>query len=112
MRPAYARADAIIAVSAGVAQDLAARLGGTLQRIHTRHNPIDTASLALKSTEPLNHPWFVADAAPRLVAARRRSHEKDLVNFMPSFALMSAQAPPSLYILGGSEQRQDMAGTA
>src|SRR3546814_3891 len=62
MRPAYARADAIIAVSDGVAQDLAARLGCTMQRIHTRHNPIDTASLAIKSTEPLNHPWFVADA--------------------------------------------------
>src|SRR3546814_12139632 len=94
MRPAYARADAIIAVSDGVAQDLAARLGCTMQRIHTRHNPIDTASLAIKSTEPLNHPWFVADAPPKIVAAGRLGPANAFPTLISSFALLRPQRPP------------------
>src|SRR3546814_6126776 len=77
-----------------------------MQRIQTRHNPIDTASLAIKSTEPLNHPWFVADAPPMIVAAGRLSPEKDFPTLIRAFALLRAQRPLRLAILGEGEQRQ------
>lgn len=106
MRPAYARADAIIAVSDGVAQDLARRLGCAPQRIHTRHNPIDTAALAAKSLEPLEHPWFVPEAPPVIVAAGRLSPEKDFPTLIRAFALLRARRPLRLAILGEGVQRQ------
>src|SRR5690606_39077310 len=77
MRSAYARADAIVAVSDGVAQDLAKTLACPPDNIQTRHNPIDTACVAAKSAEALDHPWFAPDAPPVLIAAGRLSQEKD-----------------------------------
>ncbi|MGB3288401.1 MAG: glycosyltransferase [Burkholderiaceae bacterium] len=106
MRPAYARADAIIAVSDGVARDLAQRLGCAPQRIHTRHNPIDTAALAAKSAEPLDHPWFAPGEPPVIVAAGRLSPEKDFPTLIRAFALLRARRPLRLAILGEGGQRQ------
>jgi glycosyltransferase involved in cell wall biosynthesis len=105
MRPAYARADAIIAVSDGVAQDLAKTLGCTPQRIHTRHNPIDTVALTAKCLEPLDHPWFTPDAPPVIIAAGRLSTEKDFPTLIRAFALLRAQRPARLVILGEGNQR-------
>ncbi|AEC21757.1 glycosyl transferase, group 1 [Pusillimonas sp. T7-7] len=106
MRPAYARADAIVAVSDGVAQDLARRLGCAPQRIHTRHNPIDTATVAAKSTEPLDHPWFTPGAPPVIIAAGRLSQEKDYPTLIDAFCRLRAQRPLRLAILGeGGERR-------
>lgn len=106
MRPAYARADAIIAVSDGVARDLARRLGCAPDRVHTRHNPIDTATLAAKSSEPLDHPWFAPGAPSVIVAAGRLSPEKDFPTLIRAFALLRAQRPLRLAILGEGGQRQ------
>ncbi|MDS1140062.1 glycosyltransferase [Pusillimonas sp. SM2304] len=106
MRPAYARADAIIAVSDGVAQDLAKTLGYAAQRIHTRHNPIDTVALAAKSTEALNHPWFAPGAPPVIMAAGRLSPEKDFPTLIRAFALLRSQRPARLAILGEGGERQ------
>lgn len=106
MRPAYARADAIVAVSDGVAQDLARRLGYAPQRIHTRHNPIDTATVAAKSTEPLDHPWFTPGAPPVIIAAGRLSQEKDYPTLIDAFCRLRKQRPLRLAILGeGGERR-------
>lgn len=106
MRPAYARAHAIIAVSDGVARDLAAVLGCPRQRVHTRHNPVDTVSVAAKGAEALDHPWFTAAAPPVVVAAGRLSPEKDYPTLIRAFALLRAQRPARLAILGEGAQRQ------
>ncbi len=110
MRAAYIRADAIIAVSDGVAQDLAKTLGFAAKRIHTRHNPIDVDALAAKSTETLDHPWFAPNAPPVVLAAGRLSPEKDFPILIRAFALLRAQRPARLVILGEGGQRKALEG--
>ena len=59
----YRRADAIVCVSHGVADDLAVATGARRDRMRIIYNPvIDERMLAL-AREPLDHPWFVP-AAP------------------------------------------------
>lgn len=105
MRPAYARAHAIVAVSDGVARDLADMLGQPTHAIHTLHNPIDTARAAQLGTKALNHPWFTPGAPPVVLAAGRLSPEKDYPTLIKAFCLLRAQRPARLVILGeGGEQ--------
>src|SRR5690606_10672837 len=105
MRSAYAKADAIVAVSDGVAQDLAAVLRCNPRHIHTRHNPIETAALALKGKEPLDHPWFAPDQPPVVIAVGRLSPEKDFPTLIRSFAQLRRERPLRLVILGEGGQR-------
>lgn len=105
MRSAYARADAIVAVSDGVADDLAAILRCNPRHIHTRHNPIETAALALKSTERLDHPWFAPGQPPVVIAAGRLSPEKDFPTLIRAFSALRRRRPARLVILGEGGQR-------
>src|SRR5690606_13579899 len=90
----------------GVAGHLAAGLGCPRQRVHTRHNPVDTVSVAAKGAETLEHPWFAAAAPPVVVAAGRLSPEKDYPSMIRPFVLLRAQRPARLAILGEGAQRQ------
>lgn len=105
MRSAYAKADAIIAVSDGVAHDLAKVLRCDPQRIHTRHNPIDTGALTIKAAEPLDHPWFAPGQPPVVIATGRLSPEKDFPLLIQAFSLLRARRPARLVILGEGAQR-------
>jgi len=106
MRFSYAYANAIVAVSDGVAHDLAQSLRCDPQRIHTRHNPIETRALAAKGNEPLEHPWFAPDESPVVIAAGRLSPEKDFPTLIRAFAVLREQRPARLIILGEGAQRQ------
>ena len=105
MRPAYARAHSIIAVSDGVADDLAHTLRIDRSLVHTRHNPIETAALAAKAREPLDHPWFAPEEPPVIVAAGRLSPEKDFPTLIRAFSLLRRRRPARLAILGEGGQR-------
>src|SRR5690606_23374963 len=104
MRPAYARADAIVAVSDGVAQDLTQTLRIDPTRVHTRHNPIDTDALAAKAREPLDHPWFGSGEPPVVIAAGRLSPEKDFSTLIRAFSRLRQRRHARLIILGEGAQ--------
>ncbi|WP_397473708.1 glycosyltransferase [Pusillimonas sp.] len=105
MRGAYAKADAIVAVSDGVAHDLAAILHCNPRHIHTRHNPIETTALAIKSQEGLDHPWFEPNQPPVVIAAGRLSPEKDYPTLIRAFAILHRKQAVRLVILGEGDQR-------
>ncbi|MDX3895629.1 glycosyltransferase [Pusillimonas sp.] len=108
MRPAYAKADAIVAVSDGVAQDLAQTLRIDPALVHTRHNPIETEALAAKAREPLDHPWFAPGEPPVVIAAGRLSPEKDFPTLIRAFSLLRQRRPARLVILGEGSQRAEL----
>lgn len=108
MRPAYARAHSIIAVSDGVADDLAHTLRIDRSLVHTRHNPIETAALAAKAREPLDHPWFAPEEPPVIIAAGRLSPEKDFPTLIRAFSLLRRRRPARLAILGEGGQRAEL----
>ncbi len=102
LRDAYLCADAIVAVSDGVADDLAAHAGIPRQRITTVYNPVVGPDLFAKAKEPLDHPWFAPGAPPVILAAGRLDPQKDFCTLIWAFAQVQAKRPARLMILGAA----------
>ncbi|SEJ31020.1 Glycosyltransferase involved in cell wall bisynthesis [Azotobacter beijerinckii] len=105
----YSRADAVVAVSNGVADDLSAITGLPRGRIATIYNPVITPELAARAREPAPHPWLTArDGIPVIVAAGRLAPQKNFPLLLQAFALLRRQRPARLLILGEGRQRAQL----
>ncbi len=105
VRRFYRRADAVVAVSAAVAQDLALVTGIPRDHIHVIYNPVITEDLIRMSTEATDHPWLADRRVPVLASAGRLSREKDFPTLIASFALVRERLPAKLIILGDGRER-------
>lgn len=105
VRASYSRADAIVAVSAGVADDLVRTAKVPHDHITIIHNPVVTDDLIARSMEPLNHPWFGDGEPPVVLAVGRLSKEKDYPTMLRAFRRVRAQRSAHLVILGEGEDR-------
>jgi glycosyltransferase involved in cell wall biosynthesis len=99
------RAQVIVAVSQGVADDLA-RLA-CIQREHITviYNPIVTDDFDQLAAAPCDHPWFAAGQPPVVVAAGRLTAQKDFSTLLRAFAILHGRRPARLIILGEGEER-------
>lgn len=100
----YPGADAIVAVSRGVAEDLA-RIGLPLERVQVIYNPVVTSKLFNKVKEPLEHPWFLANQPPVILAVGRLNKQKDFPTLVRAFAQVQQQKLVRLMILGEGPER-------
>ncbi len=100
LKRAYLMADGIIAVSNGVADDLAARTGLPAARITTVYNPVVDPDLIAKARQPLDHPWFAPGEPPVILGAGRLHPQKDFATLIRAFARLRAERPARLVILG------------
>jgi glycosyltransferase involved in cell wall biosynthesis len=100
LRRTYMLADGIIAVSNGVADDLAARTGIPAGRITTVYNPVVDSDLIAKTREPSGHPWFAPGEPPVILAAGRLHPQKDFPTLIRAFARLRADRQARLVILG------------
>jgi glycosyltransferase involved in cell wall biosynthesis len=106
IRYSHARADNIIAVSAGVADDYAREYVTPAAKIQVIFNPVISPSLFAKARLSFDHPWFIAEQPPVIVAVGRLSEQKDFTNLIEAFALVRATGQSCrLMILGEGEQR-------
>jgi glycosyltransferase involved in cell wall biosynthesis len=101
----YPKADAIVAVSAGVADDLSRFLGLERARIEVLHNPVVTDDLLAKMAEPLEHSWFREAEPPVILGAGTLIPRKDFPTLVRAFALMRRHRQARLVILGEGEER-------
>lgn len=107
MRHAYAQADAIIAVSDGVGNDLARVTGLSRDSIRTVHNAVVGPELEPLSRRVVDHPWFCPGAPPVVLSVARLSDQKDLATLVRAFARFRAKRPARLLVLGeGSTPEQ------
>jgi glycosyltransferase involved in cell wall biosynthesis len=107
MRNAYPKADAIVAVSEGVARDLAELVRLPRERITRIYNPVVTPELRRLAEEPLEHAWFVEGQPPVVLGAGRLVPAKDFACLLHAFAALRARRQARLMILGeGSERPQ------
>ncbi len=104
----YQKADAIIAVSTGVAEDLSQTTRLHLSAIKVIYNPVVTPELEKKKHEALNHPWFKEKQPPVLLAVGRLSEQKDFPNLIKAFAIIRQQRECRLLILGEGGQRKQL----
>jgi glycosyltransferase involved in cell wall biosynthesis len=104
VRWAYPMADAIVAVSPGVAQDLRQVLGHGLS-IDVIANPVIDEREPLQDTAGL-HPWLLDTSLSVVISVSRLSPEKDIPTLIQAFAALHATQPSSrLLILGEGPDR-------
>lgn len=101
----YPRADAVVAISRGVADDLAQVLDLPAARISTIYNPVVSTDLASQAAEPLSHPWFAGGAPAVILAAGGFKAAKDHATLLKAFAVARAERSLRLIILGEGKLR-------
>lgn len=101
----YPWAEGIVAVSEGVADDLANVAGIPRNLIQVIYNPIVTPELQVKSKLPLDHPWFASGKPPVLLAVGRLTAQKDLDTLIQAWARVRSSHVVRLLILGEGEER-------
>ena len=97
---AYRLADGIVAVSDGVADDLARQSGLPRARIATVYNPVITPELAAMASQPVAHRWFLPAAPPVVLGVGSLSARKDFPTLVRAFARLRAERDCRLVILG------------
>lgn len=100
----YPLADGIVAVSRGVAKDLANVTGLRESRIQTIYNPVVTPEMLEKSKATLEHPWFQAGEPPVILAVGRLEPQKDFPTLIEAFAKVREARPAKLVILGSGKE--------
>ena len=106
MQRLYPSADAVVAVSDGVADDLAQAIELDRSAITTIYNPVVSQGLRERARETVEHPWFGPDAPPVIITAGRLVAEKALHVLIEAFATLRAQGRDiHLMILGEGPQR-------
>lgn len=101
-------ADAVVAISEGVAEDLVQHMGLPRDRVRVIYNPIITPELFAQAEDPVDHPWFAPGQPPVLLGVGRLSVPKDFPTMVRAFALVRQQQDARLLILGEGEQRADL----
>lgn len=104
----YPKADFVIAVSNGVADDLADEARIDRASISVIYNPVVTPELKNKMKESLNHPWFLSENPPVIMSIGRLSAEKDFETLIRAFAKVRKQIRVRLMILGEGEDRPQL----
>jgi glycosyltransferase involved in cell wall biosynthesis len=104
----YPRADAIAAVSQGVAADLAEHTHLPAKGIEVIYNPILTYDFYDKLNQPVDHPWFAPGEPPVILGVGRLVKQKDFATLVQAFAQVRRQRPARLVILGDGDKREPL----
>lgn len=105
IRRFYAWADGVIAVSEGVADDLATTARLDRDRVRVIYNPIDLEGIVALGAAPLDHPWFRRGEPPVILSAGRLVPQKDYRTLLRAFAAVRRRRPVRLAILGEGAER-------
>ena len=106
IRFAYRHADAVVAVSNGVAADLQRRFGIPEYLLHVIYNPVVDDDTDARAAGPLEDAWFAPDAPPVVLSVGRLSPEKDFSTLIRAFATLRRNREARLVILGEGRERR------
>lgn len=101
----YPRADAIIAVSQGVARDLQQLTRIPPHKLWVIYNPVLSNELLQKADAPLEHPWFQSEQPPVVLAVGRLVPLKGFDTLLHAFAQVVQHQDARLVILGEGSDR-------
>jgi glycosyltransferase involved in cell wall biosynthesis len=108
MKLLYPRANAVAAVSGGVARDLEQQLGLEKETVKVLYNPVVNEDLISQSQADLEHPWFAENSPPVFLAVGRLNPQKDFPNLLRAFAQVRQQKSARLIILGEGQERRKL----
>jgi len=104
----YPRAQALVAVSRGVADDLAKILGFQEGTVRSIYNPAVSPDLAGKAAQMLDHPWFAIGEPPVILAVGGLKPAKDYATLFRAFAIARKERHLRLVVLGEGKLRADL----
>jgi glycosyltransferase involved in cell wall biosynthesis len=100
-------ADAIVTVSSGVADDLAAASGLQRKAMTVIYNGVVGSDFEQRAAELPPHPWF-SEPEPVVVGMGRFVPQKDFPTLIDGFASIAARTNARLLVLGDGPLRPDM----
>ena len=101
----YPWADSIVAVSRGVADDLARTSGLPRDRIEVIYNPVITPTMMAQARQVPEHRWFAPGQPPVILGVGRLTQQKDFLTLLRAFAEVRRCRTVRLMILGEGEDR-------
>jgi glycosyltransferase involved in cell wall biosynthesis len=111
MRLTYWRAEKVICVSRGVADDVGTRLPGIRDRLVVLHYPIPLDRIEEGGRARTGDPWLESKEVPVIVAVGRLCPQKDFATLLRAFGLASGTTPCRLVIVGEGEDRELLEAT-
>ena len=102
-RRLYRRADALVACSEGMADDLADYCGLPREEIRVIPNPTVGREVRTRAAEQLDHPWFQPGEPPVVLGVGRLSPQKNFPLLLEAFARL--ETPARLVVLGEGPER-------
>jgi len=108
----YPRAQAVVAVSEHVADDLAQVARLPRARIQVIPNPVVHDGLLAQARERIAHPWLENRSAPVIVSVGRLNEEKNYDDLVRAFARLRQERRARLIILGHGAEKERLARLA
>ncbi|MCP3984637.1 MAG: glycosyltransferase [bacterium] len=108
VRALYPSANAIVAVSSGVADDLAEVAGIARDRIDVVANPLRLDHVAEGARKPLPHPWLAPGEPPLCLAVGRLAAQKDYRTLLHAFSRVRQKRRARLLVLGEGRERASL----
>lgn len=105
VRQHYSEADAVVAVSRGLADDLRTNFCVQPARLHTIYNPAFRADFLACADHPIDHPWLTHKECPVVIAAGRLHHVKAFDDLLHAFKRLRESNHARLLILGEGKER-------
>ena len=96
----YPHADGVIAVSKGVAEDLAANIRMPISSINVVYNPVVNETLLRDAEESCDHPWLETGGGPVILGVGRLTPQKDFFTLLNAFKILLQTHEARLLILG------------
>lgn len=103
----YPRADDIVAVSQGVAEDLESTTSLDQDEITVIHNPAMTPEVKEMSSKPVDHPWFDTEK-PVIIGLGNLTEQKDFPTLLRAVDHLREWRKCRLIICGEGEKRPEL----
>jgi glycosyltransferase involved in cell wall biosynthesis len=101
-------ADAIVAVSDGVADDFAQTAGVPRHRIQVIYNPVITPAVLAAASAAAPHPWLEDNGCPVVLGAGRLVPQKNFQLLVEAFAVVRRARACRLLLLGEGPERANL----
>lgn len=102
------RADAIVAVSHGVASDMSSVTGLPLASISVIHNAVISDDFPARMSEEITHPWLDDEGVKVFVAVGRLVPQKNFTGLLCAFNRMRTPHDARLLIIGEGPQHSKL----
>jgi len=104
----YRNAHGVVAVSAGVAQDLTRFTRLPAAKVHYVHNPVYDQKILEMAERPSPHPWLIQRGSdvPIIIAVGRLDPQKDFATLIRAFCRLRSERLSRLIIFGEGSERE------